>query len=273
MAPAFEEFDEVAWDFGEELFETWKKRLYNKDVYYEIAKKVRKHHMGGDVLELCSPQRGGFNVYYRLRMAEGAGAMIRFPMPAYFQYAEEKLLAEVATMRYISENTTIPVPFTLHYGMKEESPGGLGPFIIMEWVENAGDLVDITNKPGLAFEDPPILDPAINEEILERVYRQMADILLQLSQCKFPAIGSLNFPNNDGENDAKVMARPLSINISQLANFARVPYFQLPPLSRTFNTSSEYYISLADMHLQQLSFQRNQAIESADDCRKKYIAR
>jgi hypothetical protein len=58
--------------------------------------------------------------------------MIRFLQPVYFEYAEEKLLAEVAAMRYISENTTIPIPFVLHYGMKEESPGGLGPFIMME---------------------------------------------------------------------------------------------------------------------------------------------
>jgi hypothetical protein len=177
---------------------------------------------------LFSPARG-FNVYYRVRMAEGAGAMIRLPMPAYFKYTEGKLLAEVATMRYISGNTTIPIPFALHHGMAEESPGGLGPFIIMEWIENAGDLVDITNKPGLTADDVPMLDPEINEEKLERVYYQMADILLQLSRCELPAIGSLNCPNGDDENDPEVLARPLSINISQLANFARVPHVQLPP--------------------------------------------
>jgi hypothetical protein len=270
---AFEEFDEAAWDYGDELFETWKKGLYNEDLYYDIGRKIMKHHMGGNGLELCAPQRGGFNVYYRHRLAEGAGAMIRFPMPAYFQYTEEKLLAEVATMRYISDHTAIPIPFILHYGMKEESPGELGPFIIMEWVENAGDLVDITNKPGLTNQDVPMLDPNIDEGKLERVYGQMAGILLELSRCEFSSIGSLNFPNGDDDLDPEVLTRPLSINISQLANFARVPHFQLPPLSKTFKTSSEYYIALADMHLQQLSFQRNQAIESADDCRKKYIAR
>jgi hypothetical protein len=99
MPAAFEEFDEAAWDYGDDLFEAWKEGLYNKDIYYAIGKMVMKHHVGGNPLELCSPQRGGFNVYYRLRMADSAGVMIRFPMPAYFKYAEEKLLAEVATMR------------------------------------------------------------------------------------------------------------------------------------------------------------------------------
>ncbi|KND87285.1 hypothetical protein TOPH_08061 [Tolypocladium ophioglossoides CBS 100239] len=44
-------------------------------------------------------------------------------------------------------------------------------------------------------------------------------------------------------------------------------------MSRTFADSSECHSVLADMHLQQLSFQRNQAIESPADCRKNYIAR
>ena len=271
MPGSFEEFDDAAWMRGDALFEEWRQKLYNEDLHHEIVRKVVKHRMGGDPLEICSPQRGAFNVYYRIRFAEGAGAMIRFPMPAYFQYANEKLLAEVATMRYISDNTTIPLPFVLHHGMKEESPGGLGPFMIMEWVDNAGDVVDVLNKPGLELEDTPVLDPDINEEKLEQMYSQMADILLQLSRCNFASIGSLGFRTE--EDGPEVATRPLSLNVSQLANFARVPHFQLPSISTTFTNSSEYYAALADMHLQQLSFQRNQVIDSAEDCRKKYIAR
>lgn len=271
MPGSFEEFDDAAWDYGEELFAAWKKTLYNKELYYEIVRKVKEHRMGGDALEICAPQRGAFNVYYRIRFAAGAGAMIRFPIPSYFKYAEEKLLAEIAVMRYISDNTTIPLPFVLHYGMKEESPGGLGPFIIMEWVENAGDVVDVLNTPGLRYEDPPVLDPHIDEEKLEHMCSQMADILLQLCKCNFTAIGSLGF--RDEEDDPEVTTRPLSLNIAQLANFGRVPHFELPSTTMTFTSSSSYYCALADMHLQQLSFQRNQAIDSADDCRKKYIAR
>lgn len=131
MAPSFEEFDDAAWDHGEQLFGVWKKKLYNKELYHEIVRKVVEHRLGGDPLEICAPQEGAFNVYYRIRFADGPGAMIRFPIPAYFKYAEEKLLAEVAVMRYISDNTSIPMPFVLHHGMEEESPGGLGPFIIM----------------------------------------------------------------------------------------------------------------------------------------------
>lgn len=134
-------------------------------------------------------------------------------------------MAEVAAMRYISDNITIPLPFVLHYDMKEESPGGLGPFIIIEWVENSGDVVDVLNTPGLTYDDPPILNPDIDEEKLERVYSQMADVLLQLSKCEFAAIGSLGF--QDEGDDPEAITKPLSLNVARLANSGRVPHFEL----------------------------------------------
>lgn len=236
--PPFEKFDDTAWDYGDDLFEAWKKTLYDNDLYYEVARKVMKHHMGR-ALELCAPQRGGFNVSYHVRMTEGPGAMIRFPMPAYFQYAEEKLVAEVATLRCISENTTTPVPFTLHYGTRDESPGGLGPFISMDWVENTGGLGDVLNKPGLSKKGVAMPNPDIDEQKLARAYSQIAGILVQLAACEFLTIGSLNFPDGNDENALAVLSRPLSINMSQLANFARVPHFHLPPRSKTYRTSSD----------------------------------
>lgn len=106
---------------------------------------------------------------------------------------------------------------------------------------------------------------------------QIADIILQLAQCRFSLIGSLgcHTSNNktSGKPEIKVLARPLTLDMFLLDDFARVPHFQLPAPSKTFATSSEFYSALADMHLQQLSFQRSLACSSADDCRKKYIAR
>jgi hypothetical protein len=45
-----------------------------------------------------------------------------------------KVPNEVATIRYIQENRSIPVPFILHWGTKEESLLGLGPFITIECI-------------------------------------------------------------------------------------------------------------------------------------------
>lgn len=273
MPGSFEEFDDYAWKHGQGLFLEWKKILFKEEIYYGLGKKVQEHANSGFAKKIDRPEKGAFNVHYRVHFAHGPKAIIRIPIPAYFQYAEEKLLDEVAAMSYISNHTSIPIPLVHHHGSRNECPGNLGPFIIMEWIENEGDLVDILNSPGLSESDTPVLNPDIDEMTLENVYSEVADVLLQLSRCEFEVIGSLRFPDGDSTECPGVSKRPLSLNMSQLANFARVPHFLLPPTERTFGSSSEYYSALADMHLQQLSFQRNQAIDSADDCRKKYIAR
>lgn len=168
-------------------------------------------------------------------------------------------------MRYIAENTTIPFPFILHHGMTDESPGGLGPFIIMEYIEHSGDLVEVLKAP-----------KSLDKDKLAYIYGQIADIMLQLAKCEFFRIGCLGVREASGVDDSdqlEVTSHPLSYNMALLGEVGGVPYFELPASTKTFTNSSEYYSALADMHLQQLSFQRNQAVKSIDDCRKKYIAR
>ena len=241
--------------------------IYDEGLYHEIAQFVTKHRKGGRPTTFFPPRRGGFNFHYRIQYSDGGSAIIRFPLPGYFQMAEEKLRAEVAAIRYIADHTTIPVPFILHYGMADESPRSLGPFMIMEYIENAGDVVDVLRLPEHAPGEKPVLDPGIDEAKLEYMYGQIADIMLQLAACNFFKIACLGLADGSEDDDAEtgvvVTSRPLTY----------IPHFELPSTSRTFSTSSEYYSALADMHLQQLSYQRNQAITSAEDCRKKYIAR
>lgn len=72
------------------------------------------------------------SINYRIQYSDDKSAIIRFPLPGFFRFAEEKLLAEVAAIRYFAKNTTIPVPLSIHHGMTEDSLWKLGPFIIME---------------------------------------------------------------------------------------------------------------------------------------------
>ena len=111
MPASFEPYDDDAWDHGIEIFEAWKATLFNETVYRAVAKTVLEHTAGERALEICAPQKGAFNVYFRLRFASRRGAIMRFPIPAYFQYAEEKITSEAATMRYILDHTSIPIPF------------------------------------------------------------------------------------------------------------------------------------------------------------------
>ncbi|KAJ6440186.1 phosphotransferase family protein [Purpureocillium lavendulum] len=273
MVVSYELYDDEAWDRGEAVFDAMRDALFNEELYHEIAAFVTKHRKGGRPMKFFPPKCGAFNFHYRIQYSDGKSAIIRFPLPGYFNVAEEKVLAEVATMRYIADHTTIPVPFILHYGMTDESPRGLGPFIVMEYIDHSGDVTDVLCTPGRASEEKPVLDPAIDEAKLEYMCEQIADIMIQLATCNFSTIGCLGMRDCDDNSEPDVASRPLSFNISQLGEVGGVPHFELPETSRTFSTSSAYYSALADMHLQQLSYQRNQAVRSADDCRRKYIAR
>ncbi|KAG8414391.1 hypothetical protein J3459_014778 [Metarhizium acridum] len=271
---SYELYDDGAWDRGEAIFQALRDTLYNEDLYHEIATFVTKHRKGGSPVKCFSPKIGGFNFHYRIQYSDGRSAIIRFPMPGYFRMAEEKLLGEVAAMRYIADNTTIPVPSVLHYGMTDESPRRLGPFLIMEYIENSGDVAGVLRAPGHTHGEKPALDPVIDDAKIDYVYSQIADIMLQLAKCDFSRIGCLGMRSCNGhDGNPEVTYRPLSLNMTQLVEVGGVPHFELPPTFKTFCTSSQYYSALADMHLQQLSFQRNQVVQSDDECRKKYIAR
>lgn len=63
-------------------------------------------------------------------------------------FPAEKIQREVSVMRFLVDKTNIHIPLVLHSGTVEENPDGLGPFIIMEFVEHECDLVDALNTPG-----------------------------------------------------------------------------------------------------------------------------
>jgi hypothetical protein len=53
------------------------------------------------------------------------------------------------------------------------------------------NMTKASNMPDLRIEDRPHLDPNIDIDKLELLYRQMADTLLQLSKLSLPRIGLL----------------------------------------------------------------------------------
>lgn len=233
----------------------------------QIGDFVVKHRKGVPT-ELCEPKAGAFKVSFRMKFEDGGSAVIRFPKPGASMFPEEKIRNEVSVIRYLKDNTSIPVPFILHWGTKEESPLGLGPFIIMEYIDHAMDLGAALSTPGLNIENRPIPDPHIDSNKLEMLYGQLADILLQLPKLSFPRIGSLTQVD---DFTWEVTRRPLSINMNELIRLGTLPRSKLPATS--FENASSYYKALADLHLEHLVHQRNDAVDSVNDCRGKYVPR
>lgn len=71
----------------------------------------------------------------------------------------------------------------------------------------------------------------------------------------------------------EVTRRPLSMNMNELVRLGTLPRSKLPPPDATFKTTSSYIEALAQLNIQHLFHQRNDAVQSADDCRRRFVAR
>ncbi|KAI1119030.1 phosphotransferase family protein [Nemania sp. NC0429] len=259
--------DDLLWEISDGEVEIWEKSLHKAEIYRAIASLITKYRPG-EAVKLHRPIRGGYNIVFRLEYKDGSSVAMRIPRKGIVKFPDEKVRYEVATMRYIAAQTTIPVPQVYHFGTAAENPTGLGPFIIMEYIEHERTMSEAMIDPDLEFDAPHVLDSKISEQKLEFLYRQMADILLQLSTARFPRIGSL-VEEKDGR--FSVSGRPITDNMNTLLEFTGLTPALLP--SQPCSTSNKWYSALADMHLAQLTFQHNGAVDDEDDARDKYVAR
>ncbi|KAK0391426.1 hypothetical protein NLU13_0926 [Sarocladium strictum] len=259
--------DDLAWEKGDKEAEMWERTLLKAQVYRDIGRFINQHRPGEPV-ELHKPIRGGYNIFFRLEYKDGSSAALRIPCKGIVKCPDEKIRYEVATMRYIAENTTIPVAKVHHYGTAAENPTGLGPFIIMDYTEHERTMSEALNDPVINSSESHVLDPNVRTEKLEVLYRQMANIILQLSTLTFDRIGSLVQGEDGGFH---VSGRPLTMNMNSILEFTEAPPSLLP--NRQYSTATEWYSALADMHLMQLVFQHNDAVEDEEDARDKYVAR
>ncbi|RAH68651.1 phosphotransferase family protein [Aspergillus aculeatinus CBS 121060] len=244
--------DDVCWAQAETISDTWLLQFLEIDILRPIADFILLHNRG-NATEFAILRKGSYNISLRLKYDPNGATVIRFPQPGAVLFPEEKIVNEVSVMRFLADQTTIPIPF-----------------ILMEYIEHETKLYDALNTPGLPREQRGVLDPDIAEAKLRRLYAQMADVLLQLSLPALPRIGSLS---QQDDFTWEVTRRPLSMNMNELVRLGCLPRSQLPHIDTTFPTASSYVQFLADLNLDHLIHQRNDAVTSADDCRRKYVAR
>lgn len=260
--------DDMAWERAEETSDKWLVQFLELDILRPIADFILNHNRG-IAIEFAILRKGSYNISLRLKYRNGA-TVIRLSQPGAVLFPEEKVVNEVAVMRFLADQTSIPIPFILHSGTKKESPLELSPFIIMDYIEHETKMYDALNTPECPKEERGILDPSIDEDRLEILYGQLAGILIQLSTPSLPRIGSLS---QTDDFTWEVARRPLSMNMNELVRLGGLPRSKLPDLYATFNTSSSYMEALADLNIEHLVHQRNDSVESADDCRRKFVAR
>jgi len=263
------DFDNLAWDRNDEAWEQSQKFFRQISTLRKIEAFVTEK-MGKRATWVSPLIVGGYNNLYRMRI-EGSphDVMIRLPQHHRCQFPDEKTMREAATAIFVAEKTAIPVPRVLFHG-KSTPDSQIGPFIIIEHVENSGSMSHALAMPNKT--DPTeshMLNPDISEHVLETSYCGAAVHVLQLFQPKFGRIGSLVQANQD----FAVAGRPITQNMNNMLQLANIPRAALPPEDRTYATADEWYVALADMHLVQLVFQHNDLVSTADECRNMYVAR
>ncbi|MBZ6376147.1 MAG: aminoglycoside phosphotransferase family protein [Kocuria palustris] len=259
--------DDMAWECAENISHNWLLQFLKLDIKKPIAMFILQRHRG-DGADFTILEKGSYNISLRMKYEKNYAVVIRLAQPGAVFFPEEKVVNEVATMRLLTDQTSIPVPFILDSGTKKESPLELSPFIMMEYIEHKTNMYDALNTPGCPKKDRGILDPNIDVNTLELLYDQLVGVLLQLSKISFPRIGSLTQVD---DFTWEVSRRPLSMNMNELVRLGSLPRSKIP--HTTFSTASCYFEALADLNIEHLVHQRNDAVESADDCRRKFIAR
>lgn len=259
-------FDEIEETNGDDECRAWLSRAF--DAKLELAAFVASRRGRGQTTEYMGFLKGSFNFSFRFKFSDGGpDAIIRFPKPGHVATTprDEKVANEVCVMEYLSQNTTIPVPFVHSWGLTSESLRQLGPFIIMDFVQ--GTLLStVLKSPVESGQEGMILDPDTDNAVLDKIHSQIADYLLQLSRLGFSRIGAIT----KDDNTWSVTKPSLTYNMNELATVAGYNTALFP--TSTFTHTSDYLASLAKEHLAHLHTQRNLA-DDPDMARARYIAR
>ncbi|PGH01630.1 hypothetical protein AJ79_07878 [Helicocarpus griseus UAMH5409] len=140
-----------------------------------------------------------------------------------------------------------------------------GPYIVMTVIE--GTLLSKW------LRDPSVSAPCLNLDVsesdLRSAYSGMARIVLGLSKPVFKYIGALQWDSGKW----MVAKRPLTLTMNELVRVGNFLANKFVDCNHRFESASEYFQQLAEQHFLHLKYQRNNAIDDEDDCRKKYVAR
>ena len=131
-------------------------------------------------------------------------------------YPYEKICREVAIMKFVGENTSIPVPRVIAFGTAAENHDpAIGPFLITEWIEGIPVTAFLEKLPRPSWG--PVLRDDIGDIQLRTIYSQIASILLELAEHDFDNIGALSAGQTHSETSVwSVESRPMTLRVNDI---------------------------------------------------------
>lgn len=181
-----------------------------------MATQVSKDCYRGN--QTCTWQlknNGSSNSVHKVLLEDGTAWAVRFPIPGRVMHPYEKICREVAIMKFVKENTSIPVPAIIAFGTATENhDSAIGPFLITEEVEG---------KPVTAFLEKlprpnsgPVLRDDIEEYQLRTIYSEMASILVELAKHDFDKVGALSADRSAETSSWSVKSRPMILRVNDI---------------------------------------------------------
>ncbi|KAJ5729042.1 uncharacterized protein N7483_003550 [Penicillium malachiteum] len=209
--------------------------------------------------------RGSFNWGMKVVFSDGTAWLVRFPRGGRISQdvIDEKVAMEVTTLRLLRSQTTIPVPTVHAWGLSARNPLGTGPFIMMDFIEGKSLLDILIDQDD---EHPTrLMREDISRDDVKKIYRQMANFMLQMYQIDFDRIGSLPWPENEGTS----LPRPLTFKAHEIGATGGVDVFG--DRTKGFETTDEYLKHLAEENWEQLRRQPN-SVANRHHAEKQYRA-
>ncbi|KAJ5950285.1 uncharacterized protein N7479_008698 [Penicillium vulpinum] len=221
-----------------------------------LPMRLASQHRHGNAraIDVTGFSTGAYNICCTVTFDDGFRVLVRFPILGRSRFRTEKTRNEISVMRYLSQQTNIPVPLVIGAGR-----WGCGPYIVMTFIE--GTLLSKRIESSLS------LNSTISGPEIEHALHGMARIILELSKSTFPCIGALV----QELGVWKVVKRPLTLNMNELVRVGNIPPDKFA--GGSFCSAHDYFQELAAQQFIHLKYQRNDVIEDELDCRKRYIAR
>jgi isoamyl acetate esterase len=166
---------------------------------------------------------GGVNILFELRFDNGEIWIVRIRMPDESSVSEgidSALESEVTTMQFLRRKTKIPIPSVYGHDARFGNTVGM-PYILMEAM------------PGARLWGGGRKD-FIPDQHKTKVYRQIANIIIELYQLNFNAIGML-YPDPESQDNDNVKVGAIYDSL-----------YRLDPYG-PFSTSSEFYKIRAEL--------------------------
>ncbi|KAI1992052.1 hypothetical protein LOZ51_003675 [Ophidiomyces ophidiicola] len=227
----------------------------DRDAVCELASS---HHPSKKPCRIFDAEKkGAFNICFPVEFLEdslgvhttGERWMVRIPVLPRLAFPEEKLRGEIATMKFISEKTTIPIPCLHGYSIGNDNILGL-PFLLLDFID--GKMLVTVNIPTLPYNDQCLL------------FANLSDIYLQLFQHQFNHIGALTLDSTD-ENWVFEQNRPLSILMNDQTLGGYNPCLLIPP-NQVFHSTIDYILMIHHALLDDFHLRRGSVFSESDAC-------